>query len=197
MLPELPDPVYHLVTHALSLFSEIGLGQQMSLSAYQDPEHLSTYVVHDPEYFFASLPLTQEGALVHFPERFPRVRVVSRSPIGVRIKELREARGWSLNKLALKAGCSQGYLSDVENGKISSPSGQMLVKLAAALGASTDYLLGITDNPIPQPPTKNLSPDEQLDQLGVWLRGSGASEEDITLITTYLAEKRRLRKTQQ
>ena len=36
--------------------------------------------------------------------------------IGVRIKQLREAKGYSINKLANKAGVSQSYLRDIELG---------------------------------------------------------------------------------
>lgn len=34
--------------------------------------------------------------------------------IGARIKQLREAKGYSINKLANKAGVSQSYLRDIE-----------------------------------------------------------------------------------
>lgn len=36
--------------------------------------------------------------------------------IGVRIKQLRETKGYSINKLANKAGVSQSYLRDIELG---------------------------------------------------------------------------------
>lgn len=67
--------------------------------------------------------------------------------IGDRIKELRERRGWSKSKLAKMAKISQGNLSDIENGKIHSPSGVVLKKIADALGTTSDYLLGRTDSP--------------------------------------------------
>lgn len=63
-------------------------------------------------------------------------------PISQRIKQLREARGWSRTKLASLAGVSQGYLSDIENNKVRSPSGEVIAKIAGALGTSTDHLLG-------------------------------------------------------
>lgn len=70
---------------------------------------------------------------------------------GERIRELRQKRGWSLNKLAKLAGLSQGYLSSVENGKVVSPTASALLKIAAALDTSVDYLLGRTDDPTPPP----------------------------------------------
>ena len=36
--------------------------------------------------------------------------------VGVRIKQLREMKGYSINKLANKAGVSQSYLRDIELG---------------------------------------------------------------------------------
>ena len=36
--------------------------------------------------------------------------------IGIRIKQLREMKGYSINKLANKAGVSQSYLRDIELG---------------------------------------------------------------------------------
>lgn len=36
--------------------------------------------------------------------------------VGIRIKELRELKGYSVNKLATMAGVSQSYLRDVELG---------------------------------------------------------------------------------
>jgi transcriptional regulator with XRE-family HTH domain len=68
---------------------------------------------------------------------------------GERIKALRIARDWSRNKLAALAEISQGNLSDIENGKVRSPSGTIIGKLADTLGTSTDYLLGRTDDPSP------------------------------------------------
>ena len=76
--------------------------------------------------------------------------IVVQATVGERIRERREARGWSRNKLALTAGVSQGNLSDIENGKVLSPSAKVLSKLArAALGTSVDYLVGTTDDPAP------------------------------------------------
>jgi transcriptional regulator with XRE-family HTH domain len=66
------------------------------------------------------------------------------SALGERIQQLRNARGWSRNKLAREAKVSQGYISDLESGKKDAPSGLVLAKLAAALNTSTDYLLGLS-----------------------------------------------------
>lgn len=66
---------------------------------------------------------------------------------GDRIKEIREARGWTQDHLAEKAGISKGFLSDVENNK-RNISSENLLKIANVLGASVDYLLrGETGGP--------------------------------------------------
>jgi len=63
-----------------------------------------------------------------------------REQIGQRIRSLRKARDFSIQRLAEAAGISAGYLSDVERG-FSAPSGEKLVRIAAELGVTTDYLL--------------------------------------------------------
>jgi transcriptional regulator with XRE-family HTH domain len=71
--------------------------------------------------------------------------------VGERIRKRRKTRGWTLTRLAEAAGTSQGYLSDVENLKVSAPASAILARIAEALDTSTDYLLGLTDNPTPPP----------------------------------------------
>jgi transcriptional regulator with XRE-family HTH domain len=61
--------------------------------------------------------------------------------LGQRIREVRNARGWTLDQLAKEAGLTKGFLSQVENGKAPRPSGRVLLLLARALGASVDWLL--------------------------------------------------------
>ena len=59
---------------------------------------------------------------------------------GLRIRELRERRGLTLDDLASRSGVSKGFLSEVENGK-RGLSAENVLKIAMALGASVDYLL--------------------------------------------------------
>ncbi|GIN89518.1 transcriptional regulator [Siminovitchia terrae] len=61
--------------------------------------------------------------------------------IGLYIKELREKRGFSLSKLALKAGISKSYLSYIERDMQKNPSLQVLSKIARPLGVSVEQLL--------------------------------------------------------
>lgn len=59
--------------------------------------------------------------------------------VGERIKQVREARGWTQEKLADEAKISKGFLSDVEN-KGKNISLDLLLRVATALGASIEYL---------------------------------------------------------
>lgn len=59
---------------------------------------------------------------------------------GDRIREAREANGWTQEQLADKAQISKGFLSDVENNK-RNVSAENALKLADALGMSLDYLM--------------------------------------------------------
>ncbi|HEX8875342.1 MAG TPA: LexA family transcriptional regulator [Phycisphaerales bacterium] len=52
---------------------------------------------------------------------------------GPRLRDLREARGLTLQQLALAAGCTKGYLSSVENQKRGVPTDDMLARLERAL----------------------------------------------------------------
>lgn len=52
---------------------------------------------------------------------------------GPRLREIRERRGLTLQKLAQAAGCTKGYLSSVENEKRGVPTDDMLARLEHAL----------------------------------------------------------------
>lgn len=59
---------------------------------------------------------------------------------GDRIRQIREARKMTQDKLSDAAGISKGFLSDVENNN-KNISSQALLRIANVLGASVDYLL--------------------------------------------------------
>lgn len=65
--------------------------------------------------------------------------------IGARLRHLRKLRGLSLRHVAEAAGCSEGYMSKIENDK-AVPSLATLHRIAAALGVNLSYLFG---NPEP------------------------------------------------
>lgn len=60
--------------------------------------------------------------------------------VGDRIRECREARGWTQERLAQSAGISKGFLSDLENDKRNASS-EYILKIADTLGVSIDYLI--------------------------------------------------------
>lgn len=75
--------------------------------------------------------------------------------LGEKIKDLREARGWSQHELSRRARVRQALLSELELGKKTDTTGQNLRRLAEALKVSVDYLLGKSNDP-------NRSPEERL-----------------------------------
>ncbi|MCB0165002.1 MAG: helix-turn-helix transcriptional regulator [Anaerolineae bacterium] len=62
-------------------------------------------------------------------------------PIGPRVRELRQKKGWSLTKLANEAGISRSYLAQIEYGE-STPTQEKIQQLANALGVLQSDLLG-------------------------------------------------------
>ena len=67
------------------------------------------------------------------------------TPVGTRIRALREECGLSLRALAKQASISVGYLSKVEHGE-SSPTVDMLTKLAEPLGVHPSLLIAPDEN---------------------------------------------------
>lgn len=61
--------------------------------------------------------------------------------IGQRIKKVREEKGYSISRLAKKAGISKSYLSYIERDMQKNPSLHLLKKIAAPLGLSVEQLL--------------------------------------------------------
>ena len=69
--------------------------------------------------------------------------------IGARIKELREARGLSTNKLSNMAGLSQSYVRKLEKGE-SRPTVESLELLCHALGITFEDFINYKDKSIAQ-----------------------------------------------
>ncbi|MBA4173722.1 MAG: XRE family transcriptional regulator [Ralstonia sp.] len=65
--------------------------------------------------------------------------------LAVKLKQLRIARGKSLQELADEVGASKAHIWDLETGRSSNPSIELLTKLAKALKASIADLVG--ENP--------------------------------------------------
>ncbi len=60
--------------------------------------------------------------------------------LGDRIREFREARKWTQDKLAEETGLSKSFISEIENDK-RTPSADNVLKISNALTVSLDYLL--------------------------------------------------------
>lgn len=65
------------------------------------------------------------------------------STLGSNIRELREKKRWSLNKLKEESGIGYATLHDIENGKSQSLNSNNLEKVAKALDSTVDELLNI------------------------------------------------------
>jgi transcriptional regulator with XRE-family HTH domain len=59
-----------------------------------------------------------------------------------RVKECRNKKGWTQQKLAEKTGLSFNTITKIEQGIGDSPTLKTLIKLADALGAGLDELAG-------------------------------------------------------
>ncbi len=61
---------------------------------------------------------------------------------GTRIKELRTAKGLTLEQLAQATGSAKSYIWELENKKPPRPSAEKLSTIAKALDVTVDYLFG-------------------------------------------------------
>ena len=68
----------------------------------------------------------------------------------LRLRRLREKRGYSQNKMQMLTGIDQSNYSKIETGKRTWTIDQCR-RIAIALDTSMDYLLGRTDDPRPYP----------------------------------------------
>ena len=63
------------------------------------------------------------------------------TPIALRVKELREAKGWSQAELSDKAGIRRATVSAIENDQTTGIDFETLEKLARALEVDPGYLI--------------------------------------------------------
>lgn len=68
------------------------------------------------------------------------------TPLGDKIRELRKAKGYTLDKLAELAESSKSYIWELENKDPPRPSADKVAKIAAALGVTGDYLMDVTES---------------------------------------------------
>ena len=68
--------------------------------------------------------------------------------LGVKIKELRKAKGLTLEQLAEQIGSGKSYIWGLENRGVKRPSAEKLAAIARALDTTTGYLV---DNGMTEP----------------------------------------------
>ena len=101
--------------------------------------------------------------------------------LGVRVRELRKARGWTLEQAAGQAGLARSTLSKIENGQMS-PTYDALKKLAVGLEISVPQLF-------PPPAAEKIN-----GRMAVTKSGEGAAKATVTYEHELLADT--LRKKQ-
>jgi len=66
------------------------------------------------------------------------------TPLGKKIRDLRQAKGYTLEKLADLAESSKSYIWELENKDHPRPSAEKVAKIASVLGVTADYLMSTT-----------------------------------------------------
>jgi len=87
---------------------------------------------------------------------------------GNRLRELRESKGYSRQKLAEIVGLGTSQIERHESGE-NDATGEVITRYAKCFGVNTDYLLGLTNNP-----AMNVSPALNMQEaaaLSAWRRG--------------------------
>src|SRR5258708_23831894 len=72
------------------------------------------------------------------------------TPLGEKIRELRKAKGYTLDKLAELTESSKSYIWELENKNPPRPSADKISRIAAVLGVTADYLVDTREStPMP------------------------------------------------
>lgn len=95
--------------------------------------------------------------------------------LGVRVRELRKSRAWTLEQAAKQAGLARSTLSKIENGQMS-PTYEALKKLAVGLEITVPQLF--------TPPSR----DQVNGRRAITLAGEGGQQITTTYEHTILAE---------
>ncbi|WP_078545728.1 helix-turn-helix domain-containing protein [Litchfieldia alkalitelluris] len=97
---------------------------------------------------------------------------------GTVIRELREDKGISLNKLSKLSGVSKSYLSIIERGKQSNPSISVLERIAEALETEVDVIL--------LQAKEKEKVDDKIISLAKQIKTSELSDENIKMFRDFL-----------
>ena len=63
------------------------------------------------------------------------------NPLSLRIKEVRQAKGWTQAELARRAGIRRATVNRIENARVKAIDLEVLEKLAKALEVDAGYLI--------------------------------------------------------
>ncbi len=118
---------------------------------------------------------TDPKALISIARENGATEVGQPLDLGVRVRELRKAQGWTLEQAATQAGLARSTLSKIENGQMS-PTYDALKKLAVGLQISVPQLF--------TPPQKG----QVNGRMAVTRRGEGAGHATATYEHELLAE---------
>lgn len=144
----------------------------------------------------AIAPLVPWGAVVSAAAVVVAVASAPRSEapqtLGAYLREGRQAAGFTLRAVEAETGISNGYLSQIESGRVESPSPNMLHKLAAAYGIDYTDLLVRAGHRVP---TAGPEFDQERKFAGIPLRALEELDEDEAAeLRNYLAFLRQKRR---
>ncbi len=63
------------------------------------------------------------------------------TPLSLRIREVRQVKGWTQAELARRAGIRRATVNRIENARVKAIDLEVLEKLAKALGCDPGYLI--------------------------------------------------------
>lgn len=88
------------------------------------------------------------------------------NPLAVRIKKLRQERGWTQEELAKRSGLDRGYIANLEGTKsIKSPSAETFLKLAHACNIPLDELYRVAGYIKGHPATRGFTHKDTLEEI--------------------------------
>lgn len=102
---------------------------------------------------------------------------------GNRIRSLRKKYRLTQLELSAKVEIPKSTLAGYENG-LRRPKFETIEKLAEVLHTSSDYLIGISDDPHPSKPTKDLR--KLLKQEDYHIDGKKLTNEDLDFVIEFL-----------
>jgi transcriptional regulator with XRE-family HTH domain len=103
--------------------------------------------------------------------------------VGLRLAQLRKARGFTQTEIAEGLGVTQAHISEYERGRVNLTS-DTIIQLTQILKVSADELLGLT------PPPKRTVKDHRLVERLALIESLPKRKKDALLLTirTFLAE---------